>query len=308
MRLAADLASKPDEPQADADAAEIDVSHLVRPERFILPDVCGLAVPTMILMGDKPAGRWQLYLQWADGRRETAADAQRYRPAQGPEGVDPSRARRGPRRWQAGLVGSFAGGLSLKGQAAPDPADLFAANLPETHRPLHRPARATRPRASWRHLAPLVDPDLLSTRRGTPCPILNIGGPIRAAARPACLKFSGELALPLPCPNVRRRAAAATVSHPTCPKAVRCLSTSRAVEATPAPNVGTAFHVVAGYGEIRRRGLSGWRTHSGRCYLISAYGPKAVTVFAVAAPRSGKPVYRGDNAGHPRRRENPANR
>ena len=56
LRLAAELASKPDSPAADLDAAEIDVSRLVRPERFILPEVCGLAVPSMMVMGDKPVG------------------------------------------------------------------------------------------------------------------------------------------------------------------------------------------------------------------------------------------------------------
>ena len=70
LRLAADLTTKADNPQADMDAAEIDVSRLVRPERFILPEVCGLAVPTMMVIGDKPVGRWALHLQWADGRRE----------------------------------------------------------------------------------------------------------------------------------------------------------------------------------------------------------------------------------------------
>jgi hypothetical protein len=68
LRFAADLASKPENSQADA--AEIDVSRLVRPERFVLPEVCGLAVPTIMLLGDKPVGRWALHLQWADGRRE----------------------------------------------------------------------------------------------------------------------------------------------------------------------------------------------------------------------------------------------
>ncbi len=61
-------APEPNGPQTDA--AEIDVSRLVRPERFILSETSGLAVPTMILLGDKPVGRWHLYLRWADGRRE----------------------------------------------------------------------------------------------------------------------------------------------------------------------------------------------------------------------------------------------
>ena len=49
---------------------EIDVSQIVRPERFITPEVSGLAVPSMTTMGDKVQGRWLLYLRWADGKRE----------------------------------------------------------------------------------------------------------------------------------------------------------------------------------------------------------------------------------------------
>ncbi len=49
---------------------ELDVSHIVRPERFILPEVSGLTVATPTLRSGRPAGRWSLYLHWADGTRE----------------------------------------------------------------------------------------------------------------------------------------------------------------------------------------------------------------------------------------------
>jgi len=49
---------------------EIDVNNVVRPELFFTNKVCGLAVPTMVGVGDKPAGRWRQYLRWTDGRRE----------------------------------------------------------------------------------------------------------------------------------------------------------------------------------------------------------------------------------------------
>ena len=71
LRLAEELTNKLDKPQADTDAAEIDVSRLVRPERFILPEVSGLAVPTMTVLGDRPDGAiTSLYLKWANGQRE----------------------------------------------------------------------------------------------------------------------------------------------------------------------------------------------------------------------------------------------
>ena len=46
------------------------MSLIVRPERFITRKVSGLAVPTMTTVDGKPAGRFRLYLQWADGKRE----------------------------------------------------------------------------------------------------------------------------------------------------------------------------------------------------------------------------------------------
>ena len=49
---------------------ELDISHIVRPERFILPEVSGLTVATPTLRSGRPAGRWSLYLHWADGTRE----------------------------------------------------------------------------------------------------------------------------------------------------------------------------------------------------------------------------------------------
>jgi hypothetical protein len=71
LRLAADLASRPEAKPVDASQlGEIDVSSIVRPERFIRPEVSGLTVPTMADLAGKPVGRWLTYLGWADGRRQ----------------------------------------------------------------------------------------------------------------------------------------------------------------------------------------------------------------------------------------------
>jgi hypothetical protein len=43
---------------------------VVRPERFILPDVSGLAVPRRTARGGEVVSEWMLYLRWQDGRRE----------------------------------------------------------------------------------------------------------------------------------------------------------------------------------------------------------------------------------------------
>jgi len=51
-------------------AEELDVSHIVRPERFITPEVSGLAVSIPTLRDGSPSSYWKLLLQWADGKRE----------------------------------------------------------------------------------------------------------------------------------------------------------------------------------------------------------------------------------------------
>lgn len=49
---------------------ELNMSHIVRPVRFIVPEVSGLLVATSTLRNGRPTGRWILYLHWADGERE----------------------------------------------------------------------------------------------------------------------------------------------------------------------------------------------------------------------------------------------
>jgi len=73
MRAAAELADRSGnngEPADWANLPELDVSQVVRPERFVTPEVSGLAIPTTRAVGDRVTGRWSLYLRWADGRRE----------------------------------------------------------------------------------------------------------------------------------------------------------------------------------------------------------------------------------------------
>jgi len=125
LRLAAEVASKPEGTPADlATLPELDVSSIVRPERFITPEVSGLAVPTMTTMGDKPVWRSILYLQWLDGKREqrslsTCIDLPDKRrlwihpaPPEPTASTPSGWSSAGRREW-------------LKGAAPPDPADLF---------------------------------------------------------------------------------------------------------------------------------------------------------------------------------------
>jgi hypothetical protein len=52
------------------EAAELNVSQIVRPDLFHIEEVSGILIPTAVATGDRPAGRWQNYLQWRDGTRE----------------------------------------------------------------------------------------------------------------------------------------------------------------------------------------------------------------------------------------------
>jgi hypothetical protein len=71
LRIAADLTAKRDaKPDGPAGLPEIDTSYIARPERIITHEVSGLSIPTMVETRDGPAGRWLLFLRWADGRRE----------------------------------------------------------------------------------------------------------------------------------------------------------------------------------------------------------------------------------------------
>jgi len=67
--MAADLAAAP-KAAPPAEVVELGDGRVVRPERFILPDVTGLAVPRRIVRGGEPVSEWMLYLRWQDGRRE----------------------------------------------------------------------------------------------------------------------------------------------------------------------------------------------------------------------------------------------
>jgi hypothetical protein len=124
LQLAADLATKPEAPASPADLPELDAAAIVRPERFITPEVSGLAVPSMTTMGDKPVGRWYLYLRWPDGKRERRPmvpaldlpDGRRLfihpEPSEPTANTKPGWSAAARKRW-------------IEGEPAPSPADVF---------------------------------------------------------------------------------------------------------------------------------------------------------------------------------------
>ncbi len=105
-------------------SAEIDLSHIVRPERFITRDVSGLAASAGMLVGGRPVGQWRLYLQWADGRRECRPMGATIALPGGktlwihPQPTEPSVTMQSG--WSVPARKAW-----LKGASAPDPVDLF---------------------------------------------------------------------------------------------------------------------------------------------------------------------------------------
>jgi hypothetical protein len=66
--MAANLAAPP-KAAPPAEVVELGDGRVVRPERFILPDVSGLAVPRRIDRGGEIVSEWMLHLRWRDGTR-----------------------------------------------------------------------------------------------------------------------------------------------------------------------------------------------------------------------------------------------
>lgn len=72
MRQGADRTANSAKPTGNGSSplGEVDAANVVRPERFILPDANGICIPYLSDNGGAVVGRWKLYLQWDDGRRE----------------------------------------------------------------------------------------------------------------------------------------------------------------------------------------------------------------------------------------------
>jgi len=126
LQLAADLAAKPEAPADTAVLPELDAAAIVRPERFITPEVSGLAVPSVTTMGDKVQGRWLLYLRWPDGKRERRRMAPAIELPDGrrlfihPEPSEPTPTTKSG--WSAAARKRW-----MEGEQGPDPAELFKA-------------------------------------------------------------------------------------------------------------------------------------------------------------------------------------
>ena len=70
LKLAADLTVKREERLPEGDVAEVDASRIVRPERILTPEVSAIGIPMMTHVGERVAGRSDIYVRWPDGKRE----------------------------------------------------------------------------------------------------------------------------------------------------------------------------------------------------------------------------------------------
>ncbi|HLA86230.1 MAG TPA: hypothetical protein VJL29_15690, partial [Thermoguttaceae bacterium] len=124
LEIASEAAREPEAPPDVQGLPEVDASAIVRPERFIRPEVSGVAVPSMITVGDKVAGRWNLYLQWADGTRERRPMASALDLPDGgrlfvhPEPCEPSPSTKPG--WTAAARKRW-----LEGEPTPEPSEVF---------------------------------------------------------------------------------------------------------------------------------------------------------------------------------------
>jgi hypothetical protein len=126
LRLAADVTAKPEATANPTIFPELDAAAIVRPERFITPEVSGLAVPSLTTVGDKVQGQWLLYLRWPDGKRERRRiapaielpDGRRLfihpEPSEPTPNMKPGWSTAARKRW-------------MDGEQGPDPAELFKA-------------------------------------------------------------------------------------------------------------------------------------------------------------------------------------
>lgn len=70
LRIVDELDKSDNGESVEAAPVEIDVSRILRPERFIHPQVSGLTVPVASISQGSPQTHWRTYLRWADGTRE----------------------------------------------------------------------------------------------------------------------------------------------------------------------------------------------------------------------------------------------
>jgi len=296
LRIAADLAGNQgaggngarftDAADLPADFSELDTSRIVRPERLITPDVCGLAVPTMIAVGDTPTGQWLLYLRWCDGRREVKRlPASLDLPS--PENQTKKETRKlwvhptpsEPTANQPSGWSHTARRKWVKGTDAPGPAKLFASICERFAHYLHLPQTKatgiTATLALWSMLTynyPAFDA----------VPYLFVGGPL-GSGKSRVFEILARLAFrPMSSSNLSAASLYRTLHDRG---GTLLLDEAERLKQTNAPDVGELLSMLlAGY----KRGGQATRLEpvgdTFRTVAFDVYGPKALACIAGLPP------------------------
>ncbi len=292
LRIAAELAGRDGNGDngacstGAADMPELDTSRIVRPERFITSDVCGLAVPTMIEKDGTPIGQWLLYLRWHDGRRE-AKRLPRSIDLPDDHGKEDRNARKlwvhptpaEPTASQKSGWTQPARRAWIRGTSAPDPAKLFAALCERFAHFLHLPKQKapgiTATLSLWTMLTynyPAFDA----------VPYLYVGGPL-GSGKSRVFEILARLAFrPLSSSNLSAASLYRTLHDRG---GTLLLDEAERLKQTNAPDVGELLSMLlAGY----KRGGQATRLEpvgdTFRTVAFDVYGPKALACIAGLPP------------------------
>jgi len=293
LRIAAELAGSGNGAGRDdgahsqnGDLSELDTSRIVRPERFNTPEVCGLAVPTMIAVGDTPVGQWLLYLRWRDGRREVKrlsrcidlpSDGSKTDKTACKLWIHPTPAEPTANQ-QSGWTRSSRRAW-VKGANTPDPAELFAAICERFAYYLHLPHTKapgiTATLALWTMLTyiyPVFDA----------VPYLYIGGPL-GSGKSRVFEILARLAFrPFSSSNMSAASLFRTLHDRG---GTLLLDEAERLKQTTAPDVGELLSMLlAGY---KRGGQATRLEPMGdlfRMVAFDVYGPKALACIAGLPP------------------------
>ena len=293
LEIAADVASSNgngggDDTKVTAadDLPELDTSRIVRPERFITPEVSGLAVPTMIAMDDAPAGQWLLYLRWKDGRRQVIRLPRSLDLSTSNSQADQIASKLWIHPTPATPATSLSSGWSLasrrrwlKSNTTPDPAELFA-KLCERfayflHLPMAKAPGTTATLALWTILTYIYS-------AFDAVPYLFVGGPLGSGKSRVFEILARLVFRSLPSSNLSAASLYRTLHDRG---GTLLLDEAERLKQTSAPDVGELLSMLlAGY----KRGGQATRLEpvgdSFRTVAFDVYGPKALACIAGLPP------------------------
>ena len=270
----------------NADLEELDLSRIVRPERFITQEVSGLAVPTMTVINDKPVGMLRLYLRWENGQRE-ARPFPRYIDLTSKDSLIEKNAHK---LWfhpipseptpnqQSGWTQSSRSAW-LKDSETPDVGSLFAAICERFANYLHLPkvkANGTTAMLALWSMLTYIYPAFDAV------PYLYVGGPLGSGKSRVFEILSRLVFRPMSSSNLSAASLYRTLHERG---GTLLLDEAERLKQTNAPDVGDLLSMLlAGYkrgGQATRLEPSG---DTFRTIAFDVYGPKALACIAGLPP------------------------